>query len=74
MQFVFCYNNIIIRNHKPNNKNIQDFSLKYSSNASNTYTNKSNNPIYGRLILEEASLNEKLEQTNLKITIAKISF
>ena len=64
----------MIRNYKPNNKSIQDISLVYSSTTSNIYTNKSKNLINSRLILEGASYNEKLEQTNLKITIAKVSF
>ena len=64
----------MIRNYKPNNKSIQDISLAYSNTTSDIYTSKSKNLINSRLILKGASYNEKLEQINLKITIAKVSF
>jgi hydroxyacyl-ACP dehydratase HTD2-like protein with hotdog domain len=73
-QFIFRHNNVTIRNHKSNNESIQDISPEYSSTASNTYTDGSKNPTNGRLMLEGASRDEKLEQTDLKIAAAKVGF
>jgi hydroxyacyl-ACP dehydratase HTD2-like protein with hotdog domain len=73
-QFIFRHNDVTIRNHKANNESIQDISPEYSSTTSDTYTDRSKNPTNGRLMLEGASLNEKLEQTDLKIAAAKVGF
>ena len=68
--FIFRKNKITIRNDKPNNESIQDISPEYSS----TDTGGSKNPTHGRLLLEGAGRDEKLEQTDLKITAAKVGF
>jgi hypothetical protein len=73
-QFIFRHNNVTIRNHKPNNESIQDISPAYSSTASDTYTDGYKNPTNGRLMLEGAGRDEKLEQTDLKIAAAKVGF
>jgi hypothetical protein len=67
--FIFRKNKITIRNDKPNNESIQDISPEYSS----TDTDGSRNPTH-RLMLEGAGRDEKLEQTDLKITAAKVGF
>jgi hydroxyacyl-ACP dehydratase HTD2-like protein with hotdog domain len=72
-QFIFRHNKVTIRNHL-NNESIQDISPEYSSTTSDTYTDGSKNPTNGRLMLEGASLDEKLEQTDLKIAAAKVGF
>jgi hypothetical protein len=68
--FIFRKNKITIRNDRPNIENIQDISPEYST-VSDTYTDGSKNP---RLMLEGASRDEKLKQTDLKITAAKVGF
>lgn len=73
-QFIFRYNNVMVRNRKANSKSIQDISPEDYIATSGTHTDESENPTQGRLMLEGASRGEKLEQANLKIAAAKVGF
>jgi hypothetical protein len=71
--FIFCNNNITIRNHKLNNNGIQDTSPEYSdSTFGDICADGFKDSTHARLMLEGQSHDEKLAQPMVNIPETKV--